>query len=76
MTPKPMAEKKIITVCKECLTAACWHGEFYCDKYKEAGTTNMTVAELRKLELESPDYWSDKQQREVCGHAAPNGYAL
>jgi hypothetical protein len=52
-----MNEDKLITVCSECLTAACWQGIFYCQNYKQAGTKELTVAELRKLNKEHPSYW-------------------
>jgi hypothetical protein len=48
-----------ITVCSACLTAACWHGRFYCEAYRTAGTVEKTEAELRALERESPDNWLD-----------------
>jgi hypothetical protein len=46
-----------VTVCDNCLQASCWQGEFYCDNYKTAGTTEKTRKELAKLALESSDYW-------------------
>ncbi len=51
---------KEITVCDECLRAACWKGYFYCDKAKYAGITKMTKGELLKLNLEHPSYWEDE----------------
>ena len=46
-----------ITVCDACLTACCWQGIFYCDKYKTAGIKQMTVKELRILNRENESYW-------------------
>lgn len=48
---------RMITVCSHCLCASCWQGDFYCDKYKTAGTVEKPVDELRKLGLEHEDYW-------------------
>lgn len=47
-----------VTVCSECLCASCWQGIFYCDRHKEASTTQKTVGQLRALgPLESPEHW-------------------
>ena len=48
-----------ITVCDACLQASCWMGHFYCDEYKDAGTTVKTVAELRQLDREHQSYWGE-----------------
>ena len=47
----------LITVCAACLQASCWQGEFYCEQYKTANTTELTVKRLRALAREHPDYW-------------------
>ncbi len=52
-----MNKDDLITVCAECLTACCFQGEFYCDNYWFASTTEKTVSELEELDLEHPDYW-------------------
>lgn len=55
-------EDDLITVCDNCLTASCWQGEFYCENYKSAGTTQKTRRELRERKMEHEDYWmTDKQ---------------
>jgi len=51
------ADNRLVTVCSECLTASCWNGEFYCDKYISAGTVEKTVDELRELKLEHESYY-------------------
>jgi len=51
-------ENKIVTVCANCLTASCWQGEFYCDEYRNTGTTEKTVKELRELNLEHESFWN------------------
>ena len=66
-----MKTEKIIEVCDKCQTAACWYGEFMCDFAQIAGTKKMAVAELEKLGLESPQYWSDKKMLEIYGDANP-----
>lgn len=53
-----MSQKKTITVCSACLTAACWHGRFCCQRYREAGVVEKTEEELRALGLEHPDHWN------------------
>jgi hypothetical protein len=50
-------DNRRVTVCSVCVTASCWNGLFYCDGYKEAGTVDLTVAQLRALNREHPDYW-------------------
>ena len=51
--------RRTITVCEACYRAACWQGEFYCDEYKSAGTTEATRIELAILGLEHSDYWKE-----------------
>lgn len=51
----------MIAVCDACLCASCWLYEFCCDRYKEAGITRRSVAELRKLDLEHSDYWKPER---------------
>lgn len=47
-----------VTVCDNCFRASCWHGEFYCDEAKTAGTVEKTVAELRAGNYgEHESYW-------------------
>lgn len=62
-----------VAVCSSCKTACCWHGVFYCDDYKSAGVTVMTIGELRKLgPLESEDYWRrDEGIKRLLGTAKP-----
>ena len=48
---------KTITVCDKCLRACCWQGIFFCEDAYSAGTVEKTRHELRKLNLEHPDYW-------------------
>lgn len=52
---------ELVTVCDQCLQASCWQGEFYCQEYKTAGTTQMTRKELAKLGRENSDYWMSEQ---------------
>jgi hypothetical protein len=62
-----MRRQRLITVCDACLRASCWHGLFLCEDYQTAGTTQKTVRELRKLDLEHADYYSRKEVERVCG---------
>lgn len=51
-------KSRLVTVCAECLTAACWRGIFMCQKARDADVTRKTVAELEALGLESADYYA------------------
>ena len=51
-----MNDRKV-TVCSKCLQASCWQGKFFCDDYQTAGTVDMSVHDLKKLNLEHPSYW-------------------
>lgn len=46
----------LITVCAGCFCASCWQGEFYCEDYKDEGTTQKTRSELISLKLENSSY--------------------
>ncbi len=60
----------LITVCGSCLRASCWQGEFYCDNFKTANIVDLPVKRLRRLALESPDYWlRDPHAEEYRIHA-------
>lgn len=48
-------DRRRVVVCSECLTATCWRGDFYCDKYKTAGTMALRVDEAKRLNRE---HWS------------------
>lgn len=50
-------EANLVTVCSNCLRAACWQGAYMCDEYVLSGTVNKTVGELSRLKLEHPSYW-------------------
>jgi hypothetical protein len=56
-----MDESKKITVCDKCFMASCWQGIFLCDEARTAGTVEMPVYKLRKLNLEHPSYWEEDQ---------------
>ena len=58
--PSWILDMEPVTVCASCLRASCWQGSFYCEKYKTAETVEKTRGELRKLNLESSDYWEPK----------------
>lgn len=52
-----MTDQPRTLVCANCKTASCWWGEFYCERYKDAGLARATEAQLRELDLEHPDYF-------------------
>lgn len=64
-----MKDEDLITVCDACFRSCCWQGEFMCDEARTAGSTNKTVAELRKLHAEndfyreSEHYWKETQYK-------------
>jgi len=58
-----------VLVCSECLRASCWYGEFMCEASQNAGLTILTVEELRKINREHSDYWTDETMIEVYGDA-------
>jgi epoxyqueuosine reductase QueG len=49
-----------ITVCDQCFMACCWQGIFMCENSKNAGTIEMTIAELKGLGFEHADYWQQQ----------------
>ncbi len=51
-------DDRLLIVCDNCLCACCWHGEFYCQKSRSAGTREMRVSELRALGREHESYWA------------------
>jgi hypothetical protein len=64
----------IVTVCSECLTAACWHDEFPCSKSRGANTVNLRASELRRLNREHPDNYSRAKLLKVCGTVKEHGH--
>lgn len=54
-------DSNLITVCDACLRASCWQGKFCCKNYRTAGTRQLTVEELRRLDKEHPCYWKRGQ---------------
>ena len=63
-------EKLKVLVCDKCLRACCWYGEFMCDDAVQAGLKILTVGDLRKLDREHEDYWSDEKMINVYGDAS------
>lgn len=57
-----MSKEKKVTVCSACKCASCWQGLFMCEKAGSAGTEELTVEELEKLDLEHPRFWSGEEQ--------------
>lgn len=52
MTPEPR-----IDVCDKCFRRSCWDGIAMCDEARNAGLVKKTVAQLRQLAVEHPDYY-------------------
>ena len=68
------AYNKLVQVCDRCKKASCWYREFMCMDYFNAGIELKTVAELRQLNLENEDNWSDEKMDAMFGQPAPFGY--
>lgn len=50
-------QERTVVVCDRCLQASCWQGIFMCQESGSAGIKELTLTELKKLNLEHPDYW-------------------
>jgi len=48
----------LITVCSNCFCASCWNGIFMCDKSDIAGTIDLPIKFLDKLNLENRSYYN------------------
>lgn len=72
MSSKAMTFCTGITVCAACMRASCWHGEFLCERAREAGTARVTREELRTLGLEHEDNWSSPKMAAVYGWGSSN----
>lgn len=57
MNESGLPDDAVVLVCADCECAACWLGEFMCETSRTAGVDERTVAQLRALALESPDWW-------------------
>ena len=58
-----MEDTNKIVVCSECKKASCWKGIFMCEKSQNAGTIELPVEELKKLNLEHSDYWDGTYEK-------------
>ena len=59
-----MEEDRKVTICNKCYQASCWQGIFMCQEAQYAGTINLPLWILRKLNLEHPNYWRSKNESE------------
>jgi len=57
---KMLGDERIITVCSKCFQASCWQGKFMCQEAQNAGTVDVPVWVLEKLNLEHPDNWENE----------------
>lgn len=62
-------DQTMVLVCGSCFRAVCWHGEMMCDDAKGAGLITLTVGELKVMDQEHPDNWSDEKMIEIYGNA-------
>lgn len=65
--PRDLAASDKVLVCDKCLRACCWYGEFMCDEAVTAGLKILTVADLRRLDREHEEYWTDEKLIQVYG---------
>jgi len=56
-----------VTVCKECRTASCWHGEFMCQKAQHADVVDVLASVLCAENREHPENYSREKLLDVCG---------
>jgi hypothetical protein len=66
---KNLSPSAKVLVCDNCLRASCWYGEFRCERYIPAGLKILTVSQLRKLQYEHEDFWTDEKMIEIYGDA-------
>lgn len=59
--------ERLITVCSECFRASCWHGDFFCEGYRNAGTVKKSESALRALAVEHPSYYAKARIEKICG---------
>ncbi len=57
----------MVTVCAECLTAVCWHGELMCENSGSAGVIDKKASELNEMRREHPDCYQPDRLIEICG---------
>ena len=57
----------LVTVCSACRCASCWHGEFMCERSRDASTVEVRASELRGEDREHPSNFAPERLREVCG---------
>jgi len=58
-----MDDDRLVTVCAACSRASCWQAKHMCDRSDNADTKQLTVRELKRLDLENPSYWSEECER-------------
>lgn len=68
-------EKRLVQVCDNCGRACCWHGDFFCDEYKNAGLKLKTVKALNQSKLEHASHYSTDVMEKVYGESAPFGFS-
>ena len=61
----PLPDDLHIIVCGNCRRASCWHDVLLCDHWAMAPSVRYPVSELRRMNLESPDYW-ERDQRAIA----------
>lgn len=69
-----MIDTRLIAVCSECRTASCFHGEFMCDRSREADMILVPAFRLETEGREHPNNWSYGQLNKTYGSSVPFGY--
>lgn len=57
-------DSRMVTVCSACKRACCWDGYFMCDDARTASTIQLSVGELKKLNLEHSDFYLHNRAKE------------
>lgn len=57
----------LVTVCRACGRASCWHGELFCHEAEHAGTMEVAASKLRTDALEHRSHFSIAKIKAVCG---------
>lgn len=52
-------DDRLVTVCAACLCASCWQAKFFCQEARNANVQRLPIRELRKLDREHADYWTE-----------------
>lgn len=58
----PLPDDLMVTVCSECKQASCWQGLFMCQGSQWAGTVDLPVSALRRINAEHWHHWDRRKE--------------